>query len=106
MATTIERRQVPDVNWLIEILEHEWDEADSILSHVHERSATEISEFDADWPLLASWWDQVVARDRQEPLTPTQRQRVSSVEQTIRRLMPTITELVGPEMARMDGLDI
>jgi hypothetical protein len=106
MATTVERRQIPDIDWLIGILEHEWEEADAILARADELSNFEVSEFDAEWPLLASWWERIVARDRQEPLTPHRRERVACVEQTIRRLMPTIVELVGPEMARMDGLDI
>lgn len=106
MATTIERRLVPETDWLIGILAHEWEEAEDVLARAGELSAAEISEFDADWPLLASWWERVIERDRQEPLTSTQRQRVCSIEQTIRRLMPTIQELVGPEMARMENLDI
>jgi hypothetical protein len=105
IATILTRGQ-PDTDWLISILEHECDEADALLSLQDAMTDLEESGFYADWPLLASWWERIIERDRHEPLTAEQRERVDAVVQTIRRLMPTIRELVGPEMAHLDGLDV
>ena len=97
-------RSQTDLEWYLDTAEREWDEACWRLEHWDELNPLERSEFDAEWPLLAGWWEYLQDELSRCTPDPEQERRIEALRSLIRTHMPQLERILGASYARLDGI--